>query len=347
MYASRFIFIVSIIFFIVYNSINPSFIDLDKFNDIFDSEMIILPINFAAFGYKNFQFYVHCTNKNQGFLKILHLILNYWIYNIHSSINKKEYYFVITLNDGYREKIPYKDCKLVPYKPKYNSFADKNDILNIDEDKYPIIHKNKYILCFSKRINDPSAICFPDIYYILHKGYKNLLSDIDNNLVKWKNKINKAIFRGNNKNGYIYNFIDYKNKNIIPREYFYEKFKNNKFIDLGNNELTKSKQIKYKYLLDIDGYTNSWEGTVWKLYSGSVVIKQKSIWEQWYYDELKEWVHYVPVNNDFSNLDIIIKWCLDNDNICKQIAENSRKFIKQKLNNDYVLNKIINQMNNL
>jgi hypothetical protein len=345
MYVSRIIFIILIIFFVVYNCINPSFINLDEFNEKFDSKMIILPNNFAAFGYNNYQFYVYCTNKHNGFLKILHLILNYWIYNIHSLINKKEYYFVITLNDGYREKIPYKDIVLTPYIPKYNSFANSNDIINIDDDKYPILHKNKYILCFSKRINDPSAICFPDIYYILHKGYKQMLNNIDNNLVKWDNKINKLIYRGNNNNGYIYNFIDYKDKNKNPRQYFCEKFKNNKFIDLNNNKLSKSKQIKYKYILDIDGYTNSWEGTVWKLYSGSVVIKQKSIWKQWYYDELHEWIHYVPVNNDFSNLEVIINWCINNDSICKQIAKNSRKFIKEKLNNNYVLNKISNDIN--
>ena len=340
MYICRLIFIIFIIFLIICNCINPSFINLDEFNDKFNSEMIILPINFAAFGYKDFQFYVYCINKHNGFIYILHLILNYWIFNIHSLLNKKKYYFVITLNDGYRERIAYKDIILTPYKPIYNSFINSPDIINIDDDKYPILHKNKYILCFSKRINDPSAICFPDIYYILYKGYKKNLNYIDNNLVKWDNKINKLIYRGNNNNGYIYNFIDYKNKNKNPRQYFCEKFKNNKFIDLDNNKLSKSKQIKYKYILDIDGYTNSWEGTVWKLYSGSVVIKQKSIWKQWYYDELKEWIHYVPINNDFSNLEVVINWCINNDSICKQIAINSRKFIKEKLNNKYVLNKI-------
>ena len=327
------------------NYINPIFINLDDFNKIFKSEMIILPNNFAAFGYKNFQFYFHHTNKHYEFLKILNIILNYWIFNIHSSININEYYYVITLNDGYRELIPYKNIKLTSYKPKYNSYLFNNDIINVDDDKYPILHKNKYILCFSKRINDPSAICFPDIYYILKNGYIKILNNINNNFVNWKNKINKFIYNGNNNNGYIYNFIDYANKNENPRQYFCRKFKNNKFINLENKKLSKFEQMKYKYILDIDGYTNSWEGTIWKLYSGSVVIKQKSIWKQWYYDELHEWIHYIPINNDFSNFEAIIEWCINNDNICKQIAYNSRIFIKQKLNNDYVLNKIINNIN--
>lgn len=344
---SRLIFILSIIFFIIYNCINPTFIDLDEFNNIFNSKMIILPKNFAAFGYKNFQFYVHCTNKHLGFLNVLHSLLNYWIFNIHLSIKKNSYYFVITLNDGYRELIPYKDITLKPYKPQFDSFINSNDIKNVDNNKYPILHKKKYILCFSKRINDPSAICFPDIYYILRNGYKKLLNEIDTNLVNWTNKKNKLIYRGNNKNGYIYNFINYENKKKIPRQYFYKKFKNNKLINLDNNELSKSKQLKYKYILDIDGYTNSWEGTIWKLYSGSVVIKQKSIWKQWYYDELKEWVHYVPVNNDFSNLEVIIEWCINNDTLCEQIAQNSRQFVKDKLNKKYVLNQIIKNINKI
>jgi hypothetical protein len=344
---SKLFFIISIIFFIISDCINPSFIDLIEFNEKFKSNMIILPINFAAFGYKNYHFYVYCLNSHHGFLSVLNLILKYWIFNIHLSINKEEYYFVITLNDGYRERIPYKNTELISYVPKYDEFSNTNDIINIDDDKYPILHKNHHVLCFSKRINDSSAVCFPDIYYILHKGYKNLLNEIDDNLINWNNKINKAIYRGNNNNGYIYNFIDYKNKDKIPRKYLYEKFKNDELVDLDDKKLSKLEQIKYKYLLDIDGYTNSWEGTIWKLYSGSLVIKQKSIWKQWYYDELIEWVHYVPINNDFSNLKMIIKWCINNDDICKQIAFNSRKFIKEKLNNKYVCNYIINKINNL
>jgi len=95
------IIIIIIIIIILLDYINPIFIEFDEFNKLFNSEMVILPSNFAAFGYKNYHFYIYCSFKEKykdfsniksKFNQVLVLIFNYWIYNIHLSINKKEYY---------------------------------------------------------------------------------------------------------------------------------------------------------------------------------------------------------------------------------------------------------------
>jgi hypothetical protein len=44
--------------------------------------------------------------------------------------------------------------------------------------------------------------------------------------------------------------------------------------------------LGYRYLIDIDGNTNSWPGLYTKLASGSPVIKLRSQYRQWYYDKL-------------------------------------------------------------
>ena len=84
--------------------------------------------------------------------------------------------------------------------------------------------------------------------------------------------------------------------------------------------------------MDIDGFSNTWDATVWKLYSGSVLLKTKSKWKQWYYDELKEWEHYVPIENDFSDLNDKIEWCIHNEEKCIKITENAHQFVFQRLN---------------
>ena len=62
-------------------------------------------------------------------------------------------------------------------------------------------------------------------------------------------------------------------------------------------------------------------------YDSSVLLKVKSIWKQWYYDELKEYVHYVPVENDFSDLNERIQWCIDNNDKCEEITKNAKQFV--------------------
>jgi hypothetical protein len=81
----------------------------------------------------------------------------------------------------------------------------------------------------------------------------------------------------------------------------------------------------YKYLIDIDGNANAW-GLFNKLLIGSTVLKVKSSgYRQWYYDDLIEWVHYVPVHNDLADLKTKLRWCRDNDAEARRIAQAGRR----------------------
>ncbi len=55
---------------------------------------------------------------------------------------------------------------------------------------------------------------------------------------------------------------------------------------IGKRE-PETNNVSYKYLIDIDGNTNSWPGLFTKLLTGSPVIKLKSEYRQWYYDKLQ------------------------------------------------------------
>ena len=57
----------------------------------------------------------------------------------------------------------------------------------------------------------------------------------------------------------------------------------------------------HAWQIDIDGNVNSW-GLLWKLLSGSCILRVESPRRQWYHRRLLPWVHVVPVNADLSNL---------------------------------------------
>jgi hypothetical protein len=339
--------IIILFYCIVYNKTAESFVssienkivNKDDFNELFETNIIELPDSITQIGFYNNETYVvtDLTGNNP-----YNIVIKYWIDNIDQNINKDKYYFLLCTFDGYRERIPYSNTSLEECIPEINRFKNIREIQNFDYSKMPIFHKNKKIFCFSKHINDTSSICIPDFHYIEQQGYVNtLFKEIDNNYIKWEDKQYKCVWRGNVNNSTNANLINYNKTDLTQRQYFKKLYDSNTFnnINADNNHLSIPEQLQYKYILDIDGYSNTWDATVWKLYSGSILLKTNSIWKQWYYDDgFAEWIHYVPVENDFSNLNEIIDWCINNDVKCKQIIENAKKFVLEKLNWEYVKN---------
>ena len=89
---------------------------------------------------------------------------------------------------------------------------------------------------------------------------------------------------------------------------------------------------KFKYLIDIDGNSNSWPGLFMKLCSGSCILKVDSEYNfyQWFYKFLKPWVHFVPIKSDLSDLEEKLIYLRSNDDIGKKIALNSEEFFSNK-----------------
>ena len=79
-----------------------------------------------------------------------------------------------------------------------------------------------------------------------------------------------------------------------------------------------------KFLIEIDGNANSW-GFFAKLLMGCCVLKVDSPYEQWFYDRLQPWVHYVPIAADLSDLSNKVQWCLKHEETCRKIAEAGHK----------------------
>ena len=75
----------------------------------------------------------------------------------------------------------------------------------------------------------------------------------------------------------------------------------------------------HSWLVDIDGNVNSW-GLLWKLLSGSCVLRVMSYRQQWFHGRMIPWRHMVPVAPDLSDLHKRIDWCFQNRKHCESIA---------------------------
>jgi hypothetical protein len=86
--------------------------------------------------------------------------------------------------------------------------------------------------------------------------------------------------------------------------------------------------MRYKAVIDIDGNANAWSGLFCSLLGASCVLKVASQlgFHQWYYKDLKPWLHYVPVQADFADMHDAISWFIDHGSHAFEIAQRGREF---------------------
>jgi hypothetical protein len=143
-----------------------------------------------------------------------------------------------------------------------------------------------------------------------------------------------------NENGYKFLDAGITKWNLRPR-----KIMGNKYLQLIEpsklpfglvNGLTPEEQSKYKYILNIDGHVTAFRLSL-ELSMGSVVLLTESKYRIWYMRYLKPGFHYIPVKNDLSDLFEKIRWCRDNDEECKKIANNAKIFYDTYLSKNGIL----------
>ncbi len=205
-----------------------------------------------------------------------------------------------------------------------NGFSVKNKCLTISADGYennslPTLQKVRKIGYNKNSIIVPYE-------YIRHWGFvKKVINK--NNL--WKNKKNQVVYRGS-----LTGIEEQSRLNFVKS--YYQKFNiglvNSNFYELNKNMLNIQEMSKYKYQISIEGNDKD-SGLNWKLASNSVILMRPPKFESWLMEGLlKPYVHYVPLNDDFSDFEEKLHWCKNNNKKCKIIAKNARLFVKQFLN---------------
>jgi len=334
-----------------YGSVNINDIDRKEFNTKFSTDVVVLPKNICAIGIDKSAVYImnnpFLDKNNAEYLYTKNDFIPYIMKYIIPKLRSSKLYFIFNYADGHGERLDLRSINY--YNPQENEFEDKSEIQINKDGQFPLLHKRKYVLTNCKLKKDIYAKAIPDRHFISQVGYHEMINNMINiiNKIPWDKRKNIAIWRGKIENGSKYNFIEYKT-DMNQREYFVDLYKKGqlKNVDYSEEKLSKEQMCEYKYLIDIDGWSNTWDATVWKMLSGSVLLKVGSVWEQWYYDKLKEWVHYVPVKDDFSDLNEKIQWCLDNDDMCRIISRNAYNFVLAELTFDKASSYTIDIFNN-
>lgn len=95
---------------------------------------------------------------------------------------------------------------------------------------------------------------------------------------------------------------------------------------VGLAELVSS----YDYLVDVEGVGYSGRLKI-LLHSAKPVLLQERPWREFYFDQLKPFVHYVPVRRDLQDLVWRIDWLNKHPEEAKKIGNNAAQFAKNHL----------------
>lgn len=270
----------------------------------------------------------------------------------------KEYMFYSIFNNKVNILGNLNNCYLDRYNAFNKALNDLKEIINLPDLEFIVCFNDcdlnyNYkvpIFAFCKNIKrDKNVILLPDSQSldlaqskILKKVKRYNLENI------WENKIGKAFWRGGTSGGFysINNYFDYPRFKLINLSVNYKDILDAKFTQiiqtLDNkvnekllNYLEENRSIedhiRYKYQILIDGNSSTWGGSLWRFLANSLVLKQDSDYILWYYNCLKAYKHYVPFNNDCSDLVEKIYWAKNNDILVKEIVNKANDFAYKNL----------------
>lgn len=103
--------------------------------------------------------------------------------------------------------------------------------------------------------------------------------------------------------------------------------KNLEFEFATSHYMGEDEQIKYKYHIDLGGGGGTtWTGTFRKLAMPGVLFHHETKTKDWFYDEIKPWIHYIPIEWDLSDLREKYEWAEANPEECQAISQRATDF---------------------
>ena len=305
------------------------FIDRTEFQERFGIHLPVLPTSLFAVGIYNRTMYVYhetfCHDFYYNIEAILHHILR--VADIMGSKNRRRICFLLSSTDGYPEQVPWSTERVEPRYITDQECIDQYFPPATSTQEYPFFPIK--LLAQSAHIGFPNVLCIPDRHYFYHNLYHPCRSFHQG--ISWEEKSPKMIYGGQIRDTPL-NFIDgsMQQLGLSPREYL-KQILAPRYRDIlvyDDSWTLRRDMIHYKYILDIDGAASTWDATAWKLNSGSVIIKPKSIWRQWFYEKYIAGIHYMEVNNDMSNLREAYEWCESHPDECKKMIQNSQELFQ-------------------
>lgn len=229
------------------------------------------------------------------------------------------------LINSFKKYLHYPEVSIIMNRQKYflYSHGDVNTCIN-----EPCITKTRPINC------QTNIICLLEYKRHWENVFKVKKQDID-----FDSKKNICFWRGTNtgmgrkegnrfslvKKWYNHPFIDVGFNFICTEE-------KNKYKKYLSQESSIYNSLKYKYLISAEGNDVA-SGLKWMLYSNSLVLMPKPTIVSWFMeDHLVPYVHYVPIKDDWSDLEEKYNWCQENPKKCILIVKNANIYVQRFIN---------------
>lgn len=142
--------------------------------------------------------------------------------------------------------------------------------------------------------------------------------------VAWEVKKDKLLWRGSHAGkAQEYKYFGW-NFPKMPRAKAVEMCRFRKGTDVKFGSVHWKVFTKHKYILALAGNTYA---SLFKhaLRSGSCILRQEERMYEWYEPFLREWVHYVPVKWDLSDLFEKLNWVKAHDNQAREISQRAKQ----------------------
>ena len=216
------------------------------------------------------------------------------------------------------------------------------------------VHYDNFVITYNRDFNSKNQVIFPLVSYHLPMYLK-----IDDH-TDFRSKQNKLFWRGTSTG---HDEIQHnKRYNIISRNFNVHHeidvgfnhlcqcvYENNRdaFDILKKENLDKHDQLQFKFILNIEGNDAS-SSFPWALASNCCPLHNYQYKSETYLFGLglEPYIHFVPINNDGSDLLEKYNWCLNNLHKCEEIARNGKKYM-EKYQRDDLYNEIMIRFFNL
>jgi hypothetical protein len=114
-----------------------------------------------------------------------------------------------------------------------------------------------------------------------------------------------------------------------------------KFSQYGKEELSLKDMLQYKYVLSVEGNDVA-SNLKWVMCSQSLVVAPRPQIESWFMESrLQPYVHYLPVQDDFSDLERQIEWAQKNPSRCQEMIHHANTFAQPFLNEEKQIHKLV------
>jgi len=123
----------------------------------------------------------------------------------------------------------------------------------------------------------------------------------------------------------------------------------NKFLERGvqvstSERMDPTEMSHYKYQIDLGGGGGTtWRGTLTKLGMPGVLFHHETPTKDWFFDDMKKWIHYVPVDWTLGDLRDRFLWAQHNPKHAKRISDEASKLHEHFMQEPY-MEKVYNEL---